>query len=161
MKIIEYEKKHCEAIKALLVELQEYVVTIDNLGTQIISKDYRDIYYKHLIKSLKQNNGKMYLAIVDNQAVGLIAGTLVKLDKVNKLTTDNHIIKGQINELIVSKKVRNKGIGAKLMKKMETYFKHLGCRYVFIEVFGPNVKARQFYFNSGYEITNYEVGKKI
>lgn len=57
---------------------------------------------------------------------------------------------GEISELIVSKKVRSKGIGNSLMKKMEEYFKSIDCEYIFIDVFAYNNMAIKFYEKQGY-----------
>ena len=52
--------------------------------------------------------------------------------------------------MIVSKKIRGSGIGQKLMKKMEEYFKSIGCEYVLIDVFAYNDLAINFYNKQGY-----------
>ena len=65
--------------------------------------------------------------------------------------------RGEITELIVSKKVRSKGIGNLLIKKMENYFKLIGCEYIIVDVFTCNENAISFYNKNGYHsrmITN-------
>jgi ribosomal protein S18 acetylase RimI-like enzyme len=57
---------------------------------------------------------------------------------------------GEITELVISKKVRSKGVGQLLMKKMEDYFKSIQCEYVYIDVFAYNEKAIDFYRKQGY-----------
>lgn len=161
MKIIEYTEKYMEEVKDLLVELQEYIIGLDDLGMQVMAKDYRDSYYEYVKENMVSNNGKMYLAIINNHAVGLIVGTLIKPDKIAELTVDNNILKGCIDELVIAKQIRGQGIGAKLMQKMEDYLKELGCQYIYIYVFGPNKSAQQFYSKSGYKLRNLEVIKKV
>ena len=46
MEIIEYEEKYNEEIKKLLVELQEYIASIDKEGYNIITKEYKEAYFK-------------------------------------------------------------------------------------------------------------------
>ena len=46
--IIEYDKQYDEDVKDLLVELQEYIVSIDKEKYNIITKDYREEYFKKL-----------------------------------------------------------------------------------------------------------------
>lgn len=57
---------------------------------------------------------------------------------------------GEISELIVSKNTRGKGIGKKLIKKLEDYFKSIGCEYVFVDIFAYNKNAIRFYENENY-----------
>ena len=42
MKIIEYEEKYLEDVKDLLVELEEYILSIDGNNLDQIYSDYRD-----------------------------------------------------------------------------------------------------------------------
>mgnify|MGYP001858313457 CR=1 FL=1 len=69
--------------------------------------------------------------------------------------------KGEITELIVSKKARGQGIGKVLMNKMEEYFKSLGCEYILLDVFAYNVNAIKFYEKEGYHSRMYKEIKKI
>lgn len=69
--------------------------------------------------------------------------------------------RGEITELIVSKNVRNNGIGNMLMNKMEDYFKSVGCEYVLVDVFAYNENAIKFYDGNGYHSRMYTNIKKI
>ncbi len=69
--------------------------------------------------------------------------------------------KGRITELIVSKNIRNKGIGKELMKQMEEYFKSIGCQYINIEVFAYNKKAIDFYVKDNYHARCIDMIKKV
>ena len=40
--IIEYEEKYLENVKDLLVELEEYIISIDKDNLDLLHKDYRD-----------------------------------------------------------------------------------------------------------------------
>ena len=42
MRIVEYEKKYKEDVKNLLVELQEYIASIDREGYNILTDEFRD-----------------------------------------------------------------------------------------------------------------------
>ena len=55
-----------------------------------------------------------------------------------------------IKELIVTAKIRNKGVGQLLINKMEEYFKSVGCEYVLVDVFAYNQKAITFYNKKNY-----------
>ena len=44
--IIEYDSMYDEDIKDLLVELQKHISDIDKEGYNILTDDYRDLYFK-------------------------------------------------------------------------------------------------------------------
>ena len=45
MEIIEYEEKYENNVKDLLVELQEYIASIDREGYNILTDEFRDSYF--------------------------------------------------------------------------------------------------------------------
>ena len=101
------------------------------------------------LEEVKTNNGKCYIAIENDKAVGLIMGCIFPYDEFDYL--DYKCPKrGEITELIVSKNVRRKGIGIMLMNKMEEYFKSLGCEYILVDVFAYNENGIKFYNKNGY-----------
>ena len=158
--IIEYEDKYLEDVKDLLVELEEYIISIDADHLDQIHEDYRDKMAILDLNEVKENNGKCYLYIESNKVVGLIMGIISPYDKYDYL--DYKCPKrGEITELIVSNKIRSKGIGQQLMKKMEEYFKTQGCEYIKIEVFGYNDNALKFYFKQNYHARMLDIIKKI
>lgn len=149
MKIIEYEEKYLEDVKDLLVELEEYILTIDKDNLDQLHPEYRNKMAILDLEEVKENNGKCYLAIENNKAIGLIMGTIIKYEEYDYL--DYKCPKtGEITELIVSKNTRSKGIGQQLMQKMEEYFKSMNCEYVSIDVFAYNDQAINFYRKQGY-----------
>lgn len=149
MKIIEYKEKYLEDIKDLLVELEEYILTIDKDNLDQLHPEYRDKMALLDLKELKENNGKCFLAVENNKAVGVIMGIVGTYDKYDYL--DYKCPKrGEITELIISKNVRSKGIGQMLMQKMEDYFRSIDCEYIVIDVFAYNELAINFYKKQGY-----------
>ena len=160
MKIVEYEDKYLDDVKDLLVELEEYIISIDKDNLDCLHKDYRDKMALLDLEEVKNNNGKCYLAVEDEKAIGLIMGCIFPYDEYDYL--DYKCPKrGEITELIVSKNVRSKGIGNILMNKMESYFKSMNCEYILIDVFAYNKKAFSFYSNKGYHNRMNRVIKKI
>lgn len=160
MKIIEYEDKYLEDVKDLLVELEEYIVSIDKDKLDQVHPKYRDKMAILDLEEVKNNNGKCYIAIENDRAVGLIMGCIFPYDEYDYL---DYICpkRGEITELIVSKNVRSKGIGNILMNKMEDYFKSVGCEYVLVDVFAYNENAIKFYDKNGYHSRMYTNIKKI
>lgn len=160
MKIIEYKDKYLEDVKDLLVELEEYIVSIDNDNLDQVHPEYREKMANLDLEKVKNNNGICYLAIEDGRAIGLIMGCIFPYDKYDYL--DYKCPKrGEITELIVSKNVRSKGIGNILMNKIEEYFKSKDCEYVLVDVFAYNENAIRFYDKNGYHSRMYTNIKKI
>ena len=160
MKIIEYEEKYLEDVRDLLVELEEYIISIDKDNLDQLHPEYREKMALLDLEEVNQNSGKCYLAIEDNKAIGLIMGCLVKYDEYDYL--DYKCPKmGEITELIVTKKVRANGVGKTLINKMEEYFKSLGCEYIKVDVFGYNENGIKFYKKDGYHTRMEIMVKKI
>lgn len=149
MQIIEYEDKYLEDVKDLLVELEEYIVSIDKDNLDCVHPEYREKMAVLDLEEVKNNNGKCYIAVCNNKVMGLIMGTIIKFDEYDYL--DYKCPKcGKITELIISKKARSKGIGQQLMKKIENYFKSINCEYIIIDVFAYNTNGIKFYEQQGY-----------
>lgn len=160
MKIIEYDNKYLEEVKDLLVELEEYILSIDEDNLDNLHPEYREKMAVLDLEEIKNNNGKCYLAIEEEKVIGLIMGYVIIYDKYDYL--DYKCPKsGEVSELIVSKRARNGGIGKSLMNKMEQYFKSINCEYIFIDVFGYNKNAIVFYKKQGYHTRMLRNIKKI
>ena len=80
MKIIEYEDKYLEDIKDLLVELEEYIVSIDKDNLDQLHPEYREKMAIKDLEEVENNNGKCYIAVENDKAVGLIMGGIFPYD---------------------------------------------------------------------------------
>ena len=76
MKIIEYDPKYEEDAKDLLVELEEYIVSIDKDELDQVGERYREEYLGILLDNMAMKQGKVYLAIESDKAIGLVAGSI-------------------------------------------------------------------------------------
>lgn len=160
MEIIEYSDKYLEDVKDLLVELEEYILSVDKDELDQLHPEYREKMAKLDLQEVEENEGKCYLAIENGKAIGLIMGTIIKYDEFDYL--DYKCPKeGEITELIVTSKVRSNGIGQALMNKMEEYFKSLGCEYILVDVFAYNEKGIKFYDKQGFHPRMHVGIKKI
>ncbi len=160
MKIIEYKDKYLEDVKDLLVELEEYIISIDQDHLDILHPEYRDKKAILDLEEVKNNSGKCYLAIENDKAVGLIMGILGTYSKYDYL--DYKCPKeGEITELIVTKKIRSTGVGKALMEKLEEYFISQDCEYIMVDIFAYNDNAIGFYNNRGYHNRMHRGIKKI
>ena len=160
MKIIEYEEKYLENVKDLLVKLEEYIISIDKDNLDRIHTDYRNLMAIKDLNEVKENEGKCYLAVENNDVIGLIMGIIPSYDKYDYL--DYKCPKrGIITELMVSKNNRSNGVGTKLIRKLEDYFKSKSCEYVLVDVFAYNDIGNNFYNKNGYHNRMYTSIKKI
>ncbi len=160
MEIIEYCEKYLEDIKDLLVELEEYIISIDKDNLDQLHSEYRDKMSILDLEEIEKYNGKCFLAVEDGMAIGLIMGTIPPYDEFDYL--DYKCPKrGEITELIVSNKTRCKGIGQMLMNKMENYFKNFGCEYIIVDVFSYNEIGKGFYSKNNYHSRMETMIKKI
>ena len=146
MKIIEYDSIYDEQIKDLLVDLQNYLIDIDDWHTQILSNNYREDYFEIDLELINKQDGKIFLAIENDKIIGVVLGVVNLNDEI---------------ELIVKNSSRGHGIGKSLLNEIETYFKNINCKRINIEVFGPNKSALNFYLKNDYTIRDYIVSKKI
>ena len=62
MKIIEYEDKYLEDVKDLLVELEEYILTIDKDELDQLHPEYRDKMAILDLEEVNENDGNVVLS---------------------------------------------------------------------------------------------------
>lgn len=149
VEFIEYEDKYLDDVRDLLTELEEYIVSIDKDELDQVHPEYHEKMALIDLEEVNDNNGKCYLAVENDKAIGLIMGTIPPYDEYDYL--DYRCPKrGIITELIVTSKIRSKGIGQALIEKMEEYFKQNDCEYVLVDVFAYNETAANFYSKKGY-----------
>lgn len=160
MKIIEYEEKYLDDVRDLLTELEEYIVSIDKDELDHVHSEYYEKMALIDLKEVNENNGKCYLSFEDGKVIGLIMGIIPKYDE-NDYLDYKCPRRGIITELIVTSRVRSKGVGKELIKVMEEYFISVGCEYVLVDVFAYNENAINFYEKRGYHTRMYTNIKKI
>lgn len=149
MKIIEYEEKYLEDVKDLLIELEEYILTIDEDHLDQLHPDYRDKMAVLDLEEVNENNGKCFIAVEDYKAIGVIMGIVIKHDEYDYL--DFKCPKsGEITELIVTKKIRSTGVGQLLIDKLIDYFKSIDCEYVYVDCFSYNQIGKKFYTKNNF-----------
>lgn len=161
MNIIEYSEKYLEDVRDLLIELEEYILSIDKDNLDQIHPEYREKMAILDLKGVQDFSGKCYLAINNNdKAIGLIMGIITPYDEFDYL--DYKCPKrGEITELIVTSKIRSNGVGQELINKMEEYFKSVGCEYVIVDVFAYNEIGKKFYNKKNYHTRMETMIKKI
>jgi ribosomal-protein-alanine N-acetyltransferase len=92
------------------------------------------------------------VSLEENEIRGYIIGELREII----FSGLSHVSKtGRILNIAVDKKFRKRGIGGRLMEKIEEKFKDKGASYVTLEVRESNNTARSFYQDRGYS----EIGR--
>lgn len=160
VEFIEYSEKYLEDVRDLLVELEEYILSIDKDNLDQLHPEYREKMAILDLEEVNNYNGKCYLAIENNKAIGLIMGCIPPYDEYDYLDYKCPR-RGEITELIVTNKTRSKGIGQKLINKMEEYFKSVGCEYIIVDVFAYNEIGKNFYSKNNYHTRGEIKIKKI
>ena len=79
--IVEYNEKYNEQIKELLIELQNYLIDIDDWHTQVMVPEYKEKYFELDMEKVKMQNGKIFLSIEDELVNGLIVGVVETVDE--------------------------------------------------------------------------------
>ena len=157
--IIEYNEIYNENIKDLLVELQEHIVDIDEEGYNIITNEYREEYFKKTMEEIKKYEGKMFLYKENNEILGLVV-CLINNEETKEYDFQAPK-RGRVSELVVTKKIRSKGIGKQLLDKITQYFKENNCKDILIAVFAYNENAIRFYEKNNYHARLIEMTRKI
>ena len=64
----------------MLVELEEYILTIDEDKLDQLHPEYREKMALLDLQEVEDNNGKCFIAVENNKAIGLIMGTIIKYE---------------------------------------------------------------------------------
>ena len=160
MDIIEFDERYLDNVRDLLTELEEYLVSIDKDKLDTVHPQYWEKMALVDLDEVNRHNGKCYLAMDNDRAVGLIMGIIPAHGEYDHLDYKCPR-KGVITELVVSDSAQGKGIGKALTEKMEAYFMDQDCEYAFVDVFAYNEKATSFYQRNGYHHRMYVDIKKL
>ena len=149
MEIIEFTNEYTEEVKDMLVALQNHIVHIDNLKLNTITPEYREEYFKFAYNMSYNSGGKFFIAKENNTVLGFAACSTTSYEDVASVSYKCPK-KGEITELIVTSKIRSKGVGKMLIDKMEEYFKSKNCEYIVVDVFSYNEIGKNFYTKNNY-----------
>ncbi len=159
MEIVEYTNQDAEQVKDLLVELQEYIVSLDEDGYNIITPEYREKFFDFTINNVNKYEGKIFLAKDTSKVVGLV---VILINNDAETTYDFKAPKrGRISDLVIAKEYRHQGIGEMLLNYAEDYLASIGCSDVLLECFGYNSKAKEFYRHLGYKQRTETLMKRL
>lgn len=160
IQIIEYIPQYHMACESLLVELEEYLISIDEDRLDTLGDGYKEKMLDYELNQVAQKNRKCYIAVFNNSIIGLIMG--IQREYLIEDSWDYTCPKaGIITELVIAEAYRYNGIGNALMSQMETYFASIGCTHIFVDVFAYNIPAFNFYKAKGFHPRMITAIKKI
>jgi ribosomal protein S18 acetylase RimI-like enzyme len=114
-------------------------------GIHLRRSDEKD----EIVKKLERDPDLFLVAEIDEQIIGTVLGGF-----------DGR--RGMVYHLAVNSRYRKLGVGAALMKELETRMKQKGCIRSYLLVTRDNLEAIRFYENSGWELMDlFTYGKDL
>ena len=157
--ITEFADEYADDVKDLLVTLQTHIAELDKRGVIVLKENFREEYFKFVTEEVKKQDGKIFIAVKQGRAVGVVICKIFQGGGEEEITTTCPKV-GFISDLAVLKSQRRQGIGKALLAKAERFFKDGGCEYSQLEVFAPNTQAYELYKNLGFEPLCIYMSKK-
>ena len=135
IRIREAKESDLLTIGQLMLELIETMSDIEGIDIKLIANNCRNL--------LSKANSYILVAEIGGVVVGFINFTTRK-------TILHRGLSGLIDELIVAKSYRGKGIGKQLLSGAIEKSRQLGCCEVEVSTEKTNIKAREFYRQCGF-----------
>jgi len=139
-----YRKELRSNIILLMREFGQYVESIDDIKRTEYKKGGAEYFTDKMIRETQENNGAVFVARIQDKVVGFIGGYVGKQDKDEEMEAVP-LTPGIVSEFFVTASSRGKHIGEKLLQTLEEDLKNKGCDILRLEVFAPNILAREFY----------------
>jgi ribosomal protein S18 acetylase RimI-like enzyme len=145
-----YQGSDRTAFVRLMEQLMDYIVSLDDLKRTRRMPEFGESYVQRTLQKVAENNGIIYVAEVNGDLVGVVVGIIPEQSIEDQL---EHVPSkcGEVLELIVEARYRDKGVGTMLMNKLEGYFKKNNCNLSGVLVFVHNRNAHRLYSKLGYE----------
>ena len=160
IKITDYNDQYIESIRDLMLQLETYLVSIDQDHLEVVSPRYREEMILHDLAEVKEHAGAAFVALKDGRTIGFISGITRSYSDIDHL--DYKCPKcGVITELIIDESTRGNGVGTALIQRMEHYFLSVGCETMIVDVFEYNETAKKFYAQCGYHPRMVSMIKKL
>jgi GNAT superfamily N-acetyltransferase len=128
-------EKDIPSILELLYELDR-PIPIDDKEIKAFQNKVKDYF--------SDSQKIIFLAKQDSKSVGLVS--VILLRRLNRTKLEMYI-----PELIVTKELRNSGIGKKLIQHCIAFAKKKGCYRIRLESGNQRKESHQFYINLGFE----------
>jgi ribosomal protein S18 acetylase RimI-like enzyme len=133
--IREAKKSDLLTIGKLTLELIEAMGNTEGIDVKLIAENCQNL--------LSEANSHILVAEIGGVVVGFVNFTTRK-------TILHRGLSGLIDEIIVAKSYRGKGLGKKLLSSAIEKSRQLGCCEVEVSTEKTNIKAREFYRQCGF-----------
>jgi len=122
-------------IKKLTLELIEAMGNTEGIDIKLIAENCQNL--------LSEDNSHILVAEIEGVVVGFVNFTTRK-------TILHRGLSGLIDEIIIAKSYRGKGLGKQLLLSAIEKSRQLGCCEVEVSTEKTNIKAREFYRQCGF-----------
>lgn len=156
--IREYTPEDKEAVERCIFELQEDDFARQPEHWETPEKALENKYMDYLLKWVNTNNGKLFVAEIDEVVAGYVAIAIENGKDASPSTKVKRM--GYIPDFVVLRKYQKRGVGKKLLNTAEQYVKSQDCEYVSLDVTAGN-PAFDFYKKLGYKEYSTNFKKKL
>lgn len=134
--------------KAVCTDKEEIYILLTELSEELYNtkSPEKKIVFKHLESLFKNENVIILIAKANNTSIGLIFVNL-------HLSLLHNNASGLIEEFIVTKRYRGKGVDKKLISTALKECVARGCEELEVSTQKENKKAQDFYEKSGFELS--------
>jgi len=138
-----------DSIEIRKMELRDLEVVYELLNELYEGKVKHDIFTTTYMDKLNDNLSYNIVAVEEDKVVGLLISEMsIKMHRAKKCSF--------IDDLIVNKDYRNKGIGKLLLENAIKYAKDNDCEVIELTSILSNEKAHRFYENNGFKKHSYK-----
>lgn len=116
-----------------------------------LKKDFWAIHKKHLSAEIKRRKNVFFIAEMEGNPVGYIAGNI---DEDPPVFMDR--MKGRVTGFYVKEGLRRRGIGKALFAELKKWFKKRGIRSMRLFVAKSNSRAKRMYESLGFGPAQFE-----
>lgn len=145
----EYRDEDKPLLLALAKELGACGQSLDSMKRIVNAPGFFEMDLEDTLANVSKYQGKILFAEENRKTIGYIIGVIWKQSEKNKLEIGQHVL-GEVLDVFVEEQFRRKGIGTKLLEKMQHYFKERGCDSIWVHLFAPNKKAHDVYEKFGF-----------
>jgi len=123
-----------------LTTVEEMMATYEVL-TELYPSLTREEYINELTFMVQHNYTQV--VVLENERFLGLSGVWIG----NKLWCGKYL---EIDNIIVSEKIRSKGVGKMIVDYLEEKAKTLGCNMMALDSYTTNFKAHKFFYNQGF-----------
>jgi GNAT superfamily N-acetyltransferase len=145
-----FEEADRGQVEALMDHFGDEIAAMDPYGRCIREQGYGAEFVRQMLEAASGPDGVVLVAEDKGRIVGFASGQVETRKERERLAVIEYR-NGAVPELYVSPEWRRRGLGSALLARLDEHFRARGCQASVIEVFAPNVGARDFYGRLGYE----------